>query len=125
MSITLPADLQSALTIGGINVETDNFAAVTVVDVNYQTKILTMTVQQGTTTGQVFAPGQYPPSYVFVINMVTGVWYINGTNLGGTFTGPSIAAISALFLPLRNSGEQFVLQVNLFPSATAVAWTQI
>lgn len=125
MSITLPAALQSVFQIGGVTIETDAFAAVTEIDIDYQNKILTMTVQQGTTSGQLFSPGQYPPVYRFVINMVTGVWFVNGTSLGGTFTSQSIAAISALFLPLRNSGEQFVLQVNLFPSATQVPWTQI
>jgi hypothetical protein len=123
--LSLPAALQSLFQVGGVTVETDASAAVTVIDINYQTKILTMTVQQGTVTGQVFAPGQFPSQYQVVINMVTGVWFVNGSSLSGTFTAPSIAAISALFLPIRNSGEQFVIPLNLFPAATYTLWTQI
>jgi hypothetical protein len=123
--ITLPAALISVFQQGGVTIETDATAAVTAIAVDYRTKILTMTIQQGTTTGQAFAPGQYPSQYSLVVNMVTGVWFVNGSSLSGTFNGASISAISAIFLPLRNSGEAFVIQIALFPAATETNWTQI
>src|ERR1700679_3688071 len=76
--LSLPAALQSVFSLGGVTLETDASAAVTDINVDYRTKILTMTIQQGTTTGQSFAPGQYPSQYQLMVNMVTGVWFVNG-----------------------------------------------
>ena|ERR1700692_136419 len=123
--ISLPVALQTVLTIGGVNVETDASAVVTSIHIDYVSKVMTMNIAQGTVVGQTFTQGQYPPTYQFIVNMVTGIWSFNGTNLSGTFNAQSIAAISALFLPLRNQGETFVMQQNLFPSSTQTAWTTI
>jgi hypothetical protein len=125
MSINLPAALQSILTIGGVTVESDNFSAVTAVTVDYLAKTLTFTVKQGTTTGQVFASGQYPPSYVFNINLITGAWTVQGSALTGTLLAAALTNIQTTFLNMRNSMETFAINQNLFPSATATAWTSI
>lgn len=123
--ISLPAALQSALTVGGVTKESDTTAAITSVTVDYIGKLLTFTVQQGATAGQVFAPGQYPPSYVFVINLTTGVWFVNGSVLSGTLAGAALTNLQTTFLNLRNTGEAFVLAQNLFPSATQTNWTTV
>ena len=125
MSITLPVSLQSILTVGGITQEADNFAAITGVSVDYVSKTLTFNVQQGTTLGQSFSAGQYPPSYIFHINLITGVWRVDGSALAGTLSGASLTNLQTIFLNLRNTGETFVSNQNLFPGATQVAWTSI
>lgn len=124
--ISLPAALQSALTIGGVNIETDASAAVTSLTVDYVTKTATFTVRQGTTTGQAFAPGQVPPSYVFHINLLTGAWTIDGSALTGTLLPAGLTSTQTTFLNLRNTAETFTVNQGLFPGAAApTAWTQI
>jgi hypothetical protein len=125
MSISLPAALQSLLTIGGVNVETDASAAVTNLTVDYVAKTLSFTVKQGTTTGQAFVSGQYPPYYTFHINLLTGVWSVDGSALTGTLAGATLTNVQTIFLNLRNTTETFAVNQNLFPSATAPAWTSI
>jgi hypothetical protein len=123
--INLPAALQTVLTVGGFSTETDATASVTGLTIDWLSKKVTMNVQQGTTTGQVFAPGQFPSSYQIVVNLVTGGWFINGSALFGTFDGATLASLVAIFLPLRNSMENLTVQVGLFPAATETDWTSI
>ncbi|SRR5260221_670267 len=125
MSISLPASLQSALTIGGVSIETDAFSAVTSLDVDYVAKTLSFVVKQGTTAGQTFAAGQYPPSYQFNIDLITGIWTVNGSALTGTLLGAALTNLQTTFLNLRNTAENFAVNHNLFPSATLTAWTSI
>ena len=125
MAINLPAALQSQLTIGGSTIETDASAAVSSITVNYQTKIATITVQQGTVSGSAFSPGQYPPSYQFNVNLTTGVWTVNGSALSGTLTGSNLTNAQTTFMNLRNTEESFAVAQNLFPSATLTAWISI
>jgi hypothetical protein len=123
--INLPTALQTLLTIGGVNQETDASACVSGVTVNYLTNVLTFLVQQGTVSGQNFAVGQYPPQYQFNINLITGVWTVNGSALTGTLSGAALTNLQATFLSLRNTGEAFVVAQGLFPSATTTAWTTV
>ena len=123
MSITLPTALQSSLTIGGVAKETDNFAAVTSMTVDWLGKTLTFIIQQGTTVGQVFTPGQYPPNYEVILSLTTGVWTISGSALTGVITGAPAAAVLANLLATRNVLEAFVVATTLFGAATDVNWT--
>jgi hypothetical protein len=125
MSISLPAALQTILQVGGATVETDAQACVSNVSVNYLTKTLNFTVQQGTTTGQAFSVGQFPPLYAFNINLTSGVWTVSGSALTGTLSGTPLANLQATFLSLRNTGETFVVAQGLLPAATVTAWTVV
>lgn len=123
--ISLPSAIQTELTVGGVLQELDASAAITNVAVNYLTKQLSFTVQQGTTTGQAFAPGFYPPTFVFRINLLTGFWTVDSSQLTGTLAGAALTSLQTTFLNLRNTGETFVVAQNLFPSATTTAWTSV
>lgn len=125
MSINLPLALQSTFSIPGVGSESDVNAAVTSVAVNYLTGILSITVQQGSTSGQNFSPGQYPPSYIFNVNLITGNWMCNGTALSGTLSGTPFATNQAAFLNMLNMCETFALAQGLFPAATTTAWTSL
>ncbi len=122
MSISLPASLFTSLVIGGATIESDVNAAVTNLDVDYLANTVSFTVRQGTTSAPNFSPGQYPPSYQFVVNLSTGVWTVNGSALTGTISGVVLANINTTFKNLRNTTENFAVNQNLFPGATQVAW---
>lgn len=124
--ISLPAALQSLLTIGGVNIETDASAAVTSLSVDYVSKVASFTVRQGTTAVQAFTPGNIPPSNVFHINLLTGAWTCDGSAITGTLLTAALTSIQTTFLNLRNTCENFTVNQNLFPSAAApTAWTSI
>lgn len=124
--ISLPAALQSLLTIGGVNIETDASAAVTSLTVDYVSKTATFTVRQGTATAQTFAPGNVPPSNIFHVNLLTGAWTCDGSAITGTLLPAGLASIQTTFLNLRNTCETFTVNQNLFSGAAApTAWTSI
>lgn len=122
MSITLPASLISQLVIGGATVETDPNSAVTELHADYVTNTLRFTVKGGTTSGASFAPGQIAPTYEFVINGITGVWFVNGSSISGTLSGAALTNIQTIFKNLRNNAENFAVNQNLLPGATQVPW---
>ncbi len=126
MSINLPASLQSALTIGGVNVETDAFASITAIDIDFLSKTVTISVQQGTTSGQTFTVGQVPPAYKISINLLTGAWSVNNANnSSGTLSGAVLTNLQNTFLNMRNATENFAVNQGIFPGATVTGWTQI
>lgn len=122
MSITLPSNLISSLVVGGITVETDASSAVTNLEVDYVAGLLRFTLKGGTTSGPNFSPGAVSPLYEVTINGFTGTWYINGAGLSGTLSGAALTSIQTIFKNLRNNAETFVVNQNLFPGATLVAW---
>jgi hypothetical protein len=122
MSITLPASLISSLVIGGVIVESDPNDAVTSLMADYVTNVLRFTIKGGTTTGAAFAPGQVATTYEFVIDALTGKWFVNGSAITGTLSGVALTSIQTTFKNLRNSAETLAVNQNLLPGATQVPW---
>lgn len=123
MSITLPSNLISSLVIGGVTQETDGFAAVTDLHADYLGGILRFRVTQGTTSGQTFSVGNIAPTYEFIVDSVSGKWFVNGSAISGTLAGAALTSIQNIFKNLRNSAETFAVNQNLFPGASQVAWS--
>lgn len=121
LSITLPASLISSLVIGGVTQESDPNMAVTQLHADYVSNILKFTIQPGTTSGA-FTPGTLPPTYEFVIDGITGKWFVNGSTLTGTLAGAALTNIQTIFKNLRNNAETFAVNQNLLPGASQVAW---
>lgn len=122
MSITLPASLVSSLVIGGVVQETDPNSAVISLTADYVTSTLRFTLKGGTTNGVNFVPGSVAPLYEFVINGVTGAWFVNGSAISGTLAGAALTSIQTIFKNLRNNAETFAVNQNLYPGASQVAW---
>lgn len=122
MSITLPASLISSLVIGGVTQETDTNYAVVSLAADYVANVLRFTLKGGVTSGNNFAPSVVPPIYEFVIDAITGKWFVNGSAITGTLAGAALTSIQTIFKNLRNNAETFALNQNLLPGASQVAW---
>jgi len=119
MTITLTSP--ETASVGGSVVETDASAACTGINIDFIQQLITITLQNGTTSGQTFTPGKSLANPILLtISMATGAWQTN-TGLSGTFNAASLASILSIFLGLRNQAEAFALQAAII-AGTAVPW---
>lgn len=120
-SITLSAGSVQTRTQGGVTQETDDTAAVTAAEFQFQAGIMLYRVELGQMNGSTFAPGPKAQSVQIAVNLATGAWRSQDGSLQGTLTAPQLLSANNVAKNLRNGLENLTINQNIAPG-TQVSW---
>jgi hypothetical protein len=120
--ITLNAGAVLTFGAGGATVETDDHAAVTGVDVDWNRNTATLTYSYGTWAAPVFTPGPRASVVTVTVDLQLGGW-LSTAGPGGALSPAQLSQLLTALKTARNAAETFAAGPagNLLPGVTT-AW---
>jgi hypothetical protein len=119
--ISLNSSAVLAYQAGGATIETDDHAALTGLEVDWNRGAATLTYSYGTGAG-VFTPGARPPAVTVTLDLARGGW-MSSTGVNGLLTPAQLGQVVTALTNTRNAAESFAAGPagNFLPGVTT-AW---